>query len=454
MTDFVTESYNRRCLAGDRGLLDAMSAASARFPEAFRASCGERLLPRPFFVDEAEILGFTDDLVALFDLLLTLPERLFDGDLVRYAETLGIDPRRAAVMTRLNGRPSLYGRADLYHDGTSFRLLELNLGSELGGTDRAEISRTLLEVDAFGAFAEEHRLGYVHTGQRVAAALREAAEPLTGGADPVVAFVESDGGLPEYLHLVLSFQEMMRRLGIEVVLGEVSQIRSKGDRLFLHGRPIDVVLRYFTAHDVVADPDGERIVEPIFRAHEEGGVVLWTTMQSGLHTNKGCLALLSDSRWRDALTAEEAALVDRVVPWTRTLTDGPVQSNGATADLIEYCRDEREQLIIKPRAGFGGKGIVVGWQTSERDWNEALVECCDEDYIVQRRVMPRREPVVDPETGVVEDWVAAWDAFLTPDGYAGSHIRALPSGEGAVIGMGASAKCRTTGVFTYPAGDR
>jgi hypothetical protein len=450
VTDFVTESYNRQCLAGDRALLDAMSNASARFPQAFGASCDQRLLPRPFFVSEAEILTFTDDLIALFDVLVSLPQRLFDGDVTRYADALGIDARRAAVMTRLNGRPTLYGRADLYHDGTSFKLLELNLGSELGGTDRAEISRTLLEVDAFRAFAEEHRLGYVHTGRQVARALRKAAEPLTGGADPVVAFVESDGGLPDYLHLVLSFQEMMRGLGIEVLLGEVSQVSSKGGRLFLHGRPIDVVLRYFTANEVVADADGERVVEPIFRAHEEGGVVLWTTMQSALHANKGSLALLSDSRWRDAFSEEEAALVDRVVPWTRTLTDGPVDVGGETVDLVEYCRDQREELIIKPRAGFGGKGIVVGWQATEPEWKDALVGCLDEGYVVQHRVRPRTEPVVDPATGVVEDWVAAWDAFLTPDGYAGSHIRALPSGEGAVIGMGASARCRTTGVFTYP----
>jgi hypothetical protein len=433
-------------------LLEAMSSASARFPRAFHASCGERLLPRPFFVSEAEVLAFTDDLVALFDVLVSLPQRLFDGDLTRYASALGIDARRAAVMTRLNGRPTLYGRADLYHDGASFRLLELNLGSELGGTDRAEISRTLLEVDAFRAFAEEHRLGYVHTGQRVARALRKAAEPLTGGADPVVAFVESDGGLPDYLHLVLSFQEMMRGLGIEVVLGEVSQIRSRGGRLFLHGRPIDVVLRYFTANEIVADADGERVVEPIFRAHEEGEVVLWTTMQSALHANKGCLALLSDSRWRDALTADEAALVDRVVPWTRTLTGGPVDAGGETVDLVEYCREHRDQLIIKPRAGFGGRGIVVGWQTTAPEWMQALEACRDEGYVVQRRVTPRAEPVVSTATGVVEDWVAAWDAFLTPDGYAGSHIRALPRGDGAVIGMGASARCRTTGVFTYPTG--
>jgi hypothetical protein len=43
-----------------------------------------------------------------------------------------------------------------------------------------------------------------------------------------------------------------------------------------------------------------------------------------------------------------------------------------------------------------------------------------------------------------------WDCFLTPDGYAGSHIRALPAGGGAVIGMGVTAAARTTGIFRFP----
>lgn len=452
MTDFVTRSYIEQCLNGNSGLLHAMADASARFPEAFNASCGNRLLPRPFFIGETEILDFADDVVRLFDLLVSVPDRLYGGDLGAYCQTLGIDARRAAVMTRMQGRPALYGRADLYHDGTSFKLLEFNLGSELGGTDRAEISRLLLEVDAFRDFANEHRLGYVHTGQQVARALRAAAEPVTGGRDPVVAFVESDGGLPEYLHLVLSFQEMMQRFGIEVLLGEVGQVRSRNGHLFLHGRQVDVVLRYFTANEIVADPDGERAVEPILRAHEEGKVVLWTTMQSAIHANKGCLALLSDARCRGVFSPEEAAVVDRVLPWTRRLEDAVVDVDGESVDLHEYCREERERLILKPRANFGGKGIVVGWQETDHSWKEELLACRQSGYIVQQRVQPRREPVVDPATGAGEDWVAAWDVFLTPEGYAGSHIRALPADDGAIVGMGASPRCRTTGIFTYPGG--
>lgn len=440
MTDFVTDTYLQRCLAGERGLLDAVR--DAPFPEALAEAYGKNLLARPLFVDQPTLDGFTGDLVDFFGLLTTLPQRLFGGGVERFAATLGFDAARIAVLRRFAHPPTMYGRADLYHDGETFKLLEFNVGSSLGGTDRAaQIPRALLRVDAFRAFAEEHQLTYVDTGDRIAQAFRTAADPLTGGAAPVVGFVETDGGLAEFLPRVRAFQEMMRGRGIEVVLGEVSQVVSRDGRLFLHGRPIDVVLRYFTENEIVADAAVARAADTIFRAYEAGTVVLWTTLASALFHQKGCLSLMSDPRCREAFSADETALIDRVLPWTRALT----------GDLVEYCRANRDDLILKPSGGFGGGGIEVGWEKSDREWVRSLTDCLGRDYLVQRRVRPRPERVVDPETGAVREWVANWGAFLTPDGYAGTYIRALPADDSAIIG---AANATSTGVFSYPAKGR
>src|SRR5690606_26488283 len=97
---------------------------------------------------------------------------------------------------------------------------------------------------------------------------------------------------------------------------------------------------------------------------------------------------------------------------------------------------------------YGGAGIVAGWETGEREWRQAL-ETVGAGAIVQQRVIPRQEPVVDPETGSLQQWQAAWGLFVTPRGYAGTYARALPAGEASVIGITANPKTRTAGVFTY-----
>jgi len=452
VTDEVTTRYVDECLSPDSRLRGIVR--QARFPPRYTECFGDRLMPRPFFISKTEIRSSADDLAAIFDMLVSLPRRLFDGDIRRYCSALGFDDRRAALMQRLDGgRPVMFGRSDLYHDGASLKLLEFNVGSQLGGIDQAQVLPPLLELEPFRAFAAEHALGYVHTGQQIARALRAAAEPVARGDEPVVALLEANGALGPLLPLMLSFQEMLRGCGLDVRLGEVGQVRNRGGKLYLDGTPVDVVLRYFSVNQICQDPLGEEALEPIVRAHEDGGTVLLTTLASFLFSSKACLALLSDPRWRGALSGAESARLDRVLPWTRNLECGPAEVAGVAVDLIDYCRDNRERLILKPCNDFGGRGIVVGWDATDREWAEALLAHCGKGYIVQERIRQRREPVVDPSTGMRHDWVAAWSVFLTPDGYAGSHVRALPAGHQGIIGRGANAATRVTGVFHYPAQD-
>jgi hypothetical protein len=440
-TDPVSDEYVRRCSSPGSRLCDAVR--DAKLPAAMYESAGQRLLPRPLFVDDAELRAFTDATVRLHDLITSLPQRLFGDDLDRYCAALGIDGRRGALIRRLGGdAPPLYGRADMYHDGTSFKLLELNIASELGGVDRAgEIPRALLEVDAFAAFADEHGLTFTHTGRAVADVLRAEGKAVAPDREPVVALLEGPGGMALYGSYWRSFRELMRGLGLDFHVGEVGELRLRGGKLWLGASPIDVILRCFSVDQICDAPDGAALVEPIFRAHEAGTVRLWTPMESNLFGNKGCLALLSDARWRSAFTDDECALVDRVLPWTRAL------SRTSDPEELDRCRAAQTELILKPNAGYGGAGILAGWETTEREWRRALRDGASVGCIVQRRVVPRLEPVIDPDTKRLEHWQAAWGLFLTPNGFAGAYARALPAGESAVIGIGANAKTRTAGVF-------
>lgn len=448
MPDDVTLAYLEECQLPGSQLRDVVRKAA--FPPRYSECCRTRMMSRPFFISEQEIRKSAHDLTEIFDLLVTLPDRLFGGDVARYCEHLGIGSRQAVLMQRIAAaRPVLFGRGDLYHDGASLRLLEFNIGSQVGGIDQAQVPPALLAVPSFRAFAERHGLGYVHTGQQIAKAIRAAARPVTGGAEPAVALLEADGCLAQIMPLMRSFEETLRGCGIDVRLGELGQVHERGGKLFLDGVPIDVVLRYFSADQICADPLGEQIAEPVLRAHEQGGTVLLTTPDSLLFSSKGCLALLSDPRWRAALSADETHLVDRILPWTRDLVDGLTDVNGQSVDLIEYCRASRERLLLKPLHASGGRGIVLGWNASDRDWKDALLSCRSRTYIVQERVMPRHEPVVDPDTGKTQDWAACWSIFVTPDGYAGSHIRALPAGNDEVISRCTNATTRLTGVFHY-----
>ena len=407
-------------------------------PPTYGDAFGELCLSRPLFADHDEITRFGEDLVALYDLIAALPERCYDGDLRRYCAALGMDERMAELL-RLGARGGLelYGRADAYHDGDGFKLLEFNVGSELGGIDAAQMNRAFLAVPAFREFASAHRLEYVDTTEILARRLRRA----TASGDPVVALLEGPGGLREHHWVFDAIQEAMRAQGIELLLGEVQELSERRGKLMLHGTPLDVVLRYFTAGQLLEYPGGRRALQMMLQAHDEQATALFTPLEHGLMESKANLGLLHDLRNRAHFSADERALVDRLVPWTRTFSP----------ELIELCRERREALILKPGTGCGGAGAVLGRECGERAWADTLRAIGDRDYVVQELVDPVAEPVVDPLTGDVQSWQANWGVFATGEGYAGAFVRALRADDGSVISY-SNRETRGTCVFTYPTG--
>ncbi|MER5708393.1 hypothetical protein AB0B13_11235 [Streptomyces sp. NPDC042898] len=431
------------CLRGDGALGGAV--ARADFPPAFEKAWRSHLLHRPWFVDAAETEAFARDLGGLFDLLVSLPRRLFDGDMERYGAAIGIDPRLVSLLRRGgSGVPDRLGRADAYHDGTSYKLLEFNLGSEVGGLELAVFNEGLLAVPEFGGFARKHGLGHVDIGARMAAVLRERAKPaLSGGADPVVGLIEGRGGVAAYGRMMVATQEAMAAHGLDVRVGEVGDVRTRADgKLTLDGTPLDLVVRNFAASQLLEDPAGPEVAEPFIRAHEAGRTVLFTTLESGFYGNKSALSLLNDPRWSGAFDDGERALVERLLPWSRTVS---------TADVVDLCRERREELILKPGAGYGGLDTFVGWESTEAEWRAALSVAVEHGgYVAQERVVPRAEPVYDPATGAVEEWIAVLGVFLTDHGYAGTHARANRADGGAIVGLSSNPGTRMVGVFHHP----
>lgn len=429
----VTTCYVEQCRKDGRGLGKAV--AEARLPVSLRDA---RLLARPLFIEESVLRATADDLLSLFDILASLPDRLFDGDVEAYWAALGGEPRLAPLLRCFSSeRPTArFGRADLYRDGHGFSLLEFNVGGGVGGIELGELVRPLLAVASFARFAEQHSLGHVRTGEEVAKTLRAVAPR----PSPVVALVFAPGALARYRRPLAPTVEVLRGHGLEVVLGELGDVRGSGGRLLVGPARVDVVLRHFAVDDTVGYEDR---LDTIMRAHWAGNATLWTGLESTLLSNKGALALLSDPRCDAVLSAQERRLTDRILPWTRLLT----------AALVDRCVAEREHLVLKPCRGFACAGIVAGWACSERQWVDALRHHAGQGHVVQRRIVPCVEPVVDPETGATEDWVPVWGLFVTPYGYGGNAVRAQPATGSGIIGYSTDTATRATVAFSCRTAD-
>jgi uncharacterized circularly permuted ATP-grasp superfamily protein len=107
---------------------------------------------------------------------------------------------------------------------------------------------------------------------------------------------------------------------------------------------------------------------------------------------KASLAVLSDERTAHLFTAGERAAIAEHVPWTRLVADRRTEYRGEQVELLAWARDRRDRLVLKPNDEYGGKGIVLGWEVGDAEWEGALRAALAEPYIIQERIAIPSEP--------------------------------------------------------------
>jgi hypothetical protein len=428
----VTAAYLK--LAADGSPFDGLMDRAA-IPEEIRTRKVRGLLNRPLFLPAEKAVRAGTDMRLLFDLLVSLPDRLFDGDFARYGSALGLTGEQIEVATRGRMEPlRVFGRGDFYLHRGELKLLEFNLGSSIAGMDWVEINQALLAVPEFGRFAEEHSLGFSDPLARIADELRRYLGTTGTGDRPVVVLTAWPGPYERFVDSFRFLAKLLSGPDLDVRTCPLGELRTPRDGVTLHGTKVDGLYRFFGLKEIIGAADGYRLVEPLLRAHEAGTTRMFLPLEYSLYSNKRALAMLSDERNREAFSRAELDLVDRILPWSRPLVAGLVQTPDGLADLQEYCQARQRELIVKPSSGFRSEGIVAGWACDERTWRETLNSSISHNYVVQQRISPDPEPFGRPAGQQAGDFAINWGLYVIGDGYAGGMTRGLPAENDPIIG--------------------
>jgi hypothetical protein len=385
-----------------------------------------RYLSRPLFLGADEREQLYRDLANLRSALISIPDRLYGGDLAALARAVGMtDVQVSAILRSRRAAPTKLTRADMYVDHTGFRMMELNMGGSIGGIDNADMARSLLEHPVLAGFAEAHRLTYVDS-------LREQVNTIkveTGfelGSRPRLAITDwpsSYETLEPYAH---AYAARLSELGLDAHPCHIGQLEARDGRVWLGDKPVDIIYRVWLIEDLLESPEAPALMNPILDAAARGEVKLFTAMDDDLFASKGALAMLSDEANRSLFDPDELASLDRILPWTRMARPGPVTlEDGRQVDLLGYALAHQNDLALKPTALHGGHGVQLGWRddTSPQAWEEQVRAALDGPYVVQRRIRPIPE-LFPADEGDPIPWIVTWGALTMASGYGGLYARA------------------------------
>ncbi|NWF69860.1 MAG: circularly permuted type 2 ATP-grasp protein [Chloroflexi bacterium] len=124
----------------------------------------------------------------------------------------------------------------------------------------------------------------------------------------------------------------------------------------------------------------------ITRAVKARAVLMTNSFSAKLMAKKASFAFLSDERNAHLFTADQQRVIAAHIPWTRLISQRKTMYQGQEIDLVEYVALHPDNFVLKPNDEYGGKGVIIGWETPPERWHAALAEALNTPYVVQERV--------------------------------------------------------------------
>jgi hypothetical protein len=353
-----------------------------------------------------------------------------EGERVRDLLMLTGQERALIAMHPGYMEPSAHSRMDTFLtvDGASLQFVEYNAESPAAIAYEDLLSEAFQATPVMQEFIRRYPARSLPARHRLLDTLlgawREAGSP---GGEPSVAIVDWRG-LPTATEFEM-FAAYFAEHGLRAVICSPDELQLREGRLVadLDGMttPVTIVFKRVLTSELLIHYGEGALEHPLMRAYAAGACVVVNSFRAKLLHKKSLFALLSDAAFQGALSAEERAAVAAHVPWTRVVRAGETSYQGERVDLLAFARANRERLLLKPNDEYGGKGIMIGWESDADAWDAALAEAMRSPFVLQERVTIAYEPypaLVDGQVVIGERLVDS-DPFLFGSAVEGSLCR-------------------------------
>ncbi len=316
-------------------------------------------------------------------------------------ELVAIDPgyRRSSPSARL----------DSFLTTSKYQFVELNAETPAGIAYAEVLTEIFLELPVVKRFQERYALRRFAARDRLLdtllACYREA-----GGRKPkpTIAVVDYEDVPTRTEHHL--FRDFFESKGYPAVVCDPRQLSFERGQLIHAGLPIDIVYKRLLVNELL---EKKRELQPVVDAARARAFVMVNPFRCKPIHKKAIFAVLTDDALQGLFSEDEQAAIRAHVPWTRLVAEGASTREGQSIDLPEHIRKDRERLVMKPNDEYGGKGVFIGWEMTDAEWDQALVQALKEPYVVQEKVELLRQEF--PQMGselAFKDLVVDLDPFV------------------------------------------
>jgi glutathionylspermidine synthase len=174
-----------------------------------------------------------------------------------------------------------------------------------------------------------------------------------------------------------------RYLKTRAILADPRTLEYRDGALYAGDFRIDMIYKRVLWSELLETMGTEN---PVVRAIRDGAVLITNSASAKLMAKKASLSFLSDERNADLFTKAQLEVIADNIPWTRTIEERKTVYEGQTVDLIPFVAQNKDDFVLKPNDDYGGKGVVLGWETSQEVWEGTLQHGLKHPYVAQKKV--------------------------------------------------------------------
>lgn len=280
--------------------------------------------------------------------------------------------------------PSPTSRVDTFFvtEQGGLRLTEYNAETPAAAAYNDALTEVFYTLPLMREFLRRHEVRPLPARHGVFHALLDGYQQWSGNQEaPQIAILDWRE-VPTYSEFVL-FDQFFKAQGLNCIIADPREVEYRNGRLFAGETPITLIYKRVLINELIGRCGMDH---PVVRAVRDRAVCMINPFRCKILHKKASLAVLSDERNSDLFSAEERQAIAAHIPWTRRVEERHTLYRDQQVDLIPFILEQRERLVLKANDEYGGKGIVLGWQTDTQEWEQAVLTALSEPFVVQERV--------------------------------------------------------------------
>jgi hypothetical protein len=311
-------------------------------------------------------------------------------------------------------------RLDAFVQGQEIKFVESNAENPSSLPDQEELNRLLLELPVMARFAQRYRLRQFSPITSLLETLLSTYHEWGGTSVPNIAILDWKD-LPTHNEFVF-LQEHFSAHGVPAVICSPDELEYQQGQLRCGAFRIDLVYKRVIIHEFLARYDE---THPLIRAYVNHDVCLVNPFRCKIMHKKASFEFLTDEAYASWFTLKERTAIARSIPWTRRMADRRTTYHGHGIELIDFVRQNRARLVLKPNDDYGGRGLYLGPQLDEREWESSIEKAVSADYIVQDALdlQPELFPIFTETEWKLQPMFVDTNPFLFRGKVCGAMVR-------------------------------